>query len=193
MNRITERDLKGKILWERAMNQPTSARRLPNGNTFIVGRNQIIEVDKAGKEVLNYSRANSWDIVSATRLRNGEVVYVTQMGQVTRLDRDGKKELKHFQTNAGGGIYYLGHIDVLPNEHVLVPNFNFGKVSEYDGNGKEVWSAAVAQPVSARRLPNGNTLVSSLNPPRVFELDRAGKVVWEAKEQFRQPMRADRR
>ncbi len=193
MNRITERDLKGKVLWERQMNQPKSAQRLPNGNTFIVGQGQIIEIDKAGKEVLNINRMNFWDIVSATRLRNGEIVYVTQQGQVTRMDKDGKKEIKHFQTNTGGGIYYLGHIDVLPNEHVVVPVYSFNKVTEYDGNGKEVWSAAITQPVSAKRLPNGNTLVSSLNPPRVVELDRGGKVVWEAKEQFRQPIRVDRR
>src|SRR5262249_45611172 len=149
VNRITERDLKGKVLWERPMNQPKSVQRLPNGNTFMVGQGQIIEIDKAGKEVLNYNRMNFWDIVSATRLKNGEIIFVTQQGLVTRLDKDGKKELKRFQTNAGGGIYYLGHIDVLPNDHVIVPNFNFGKVTEYDANGKEVWTASVTQPTSA--------------------------------------------
>jgi HEAT repeat protein len=192
-NRVTERDLKGKILWEHAINQPKAVQRLSNGNTFMVGQGQIIEIDKAGKEVLNINRMNFWDIVSATRLRNGEVVYVTQQGIVTRMDKDGKKEIKHFQTNAGGGIYYLGYIDVLANDHVVVPAYSFNKVTEYDGNGKEVWSASIQQPVSAKRLPNGNTLVTSLNPPKVVELDRAGKVVWEAKEQFRQPIRADRR
>ncbi len=82
---------------------------------------------------------------------------------------------------------------MLPNDHVVIPVYSFNKVSEFDGNGKEVWTASITQPVSAKRLPNGNTLVSSLNPPKVVELDRAGKVVWESKEQFRQPMRADRR
>jgi HEAT repeat protein len=193
MNRVTERDLKGKVLWEHQINQPKSVQRLSNGNTFMVGQGQIIEIDKAGKEVLNINRMNFYDIVSATRLRNGEVVFVTQQGLVTRMDKEGKKEVKHFQTNVGGGIYYLGYIDVLANDHVVVPAYSFNKVTEYDGNGKEVWTAAVTQPVSAKRLPNGNTLVSSLNPPKVVELDRAGKVVWEAKEQFKQPIRADRR
>ncbi len=91
MNRVTERDLKGKVLWEHQINQPKSVQRLPNGNTFMVGQGQILELDKAGKEVLNINRMNFWDIVSGTRLRNGEVVYVTQQGQVTRLDKDGKK------------------------------------------------------------------------------------------------------
>jgi HEAT repeat protein len=193
VGRVTERDLKGKILWERQLQQAKSAQRLSNGNMFLVGQGQIIEIDKAGKEVLNINRTNFWDIVSATRQRNGEIVYVTQQGQVTRMDKEGKKEIKHFQTNAGGGIYNLGHIDILANDHVIVPAYSFNKVTEYDGNGKEVWTANVTMPVSAKRLPNGNTLVASFNPPKVIELDRAGKVVWEAKETFRQPVRADRR
>src|SRR5262249_16216523 len=113
-------------------------------------------------------------------------------GQVTRTNKDGK-DIKSFNTNTGGGIYYLSHFDVLPNEHVVIPNFSYNKVSEYDGSGKEVWSATVTQPVSAKRLPNGNTLVSSLNPSKVVELDKAGKVGWESKETFRQPMQATRR
>ncbi len=193
MNRITERDLKGKVIWEKQFNQPKSARRLANGHTFLVGQSQILEIDKTGKEVLNINRMNFGDIVSAARLRNGEVVYVTQQGRVTRMDKDGKKELKSFQTNTNGGLYYLGHIDVLPNDHVVVPVYSFNKVTEYDGNGKEVWTAAIQMPVSAKRLPNGNTLVSTFNPPKVVELDRAGKVVWESKEQFRQPIQVDRR
>ncbi len=192
MGRVVERDLKGKELWTYGINQPMMAQRLSNGNTFMVGRGQIIELDKTGKEILNINRMNFWDIMSAARLRNGEIVYITQAGQVTRMDKEGKKELKHFQAG-NAGIYHFGYCDLLSNEHVIVPNFSFNKVTEYDGNGKEVWSASVTQPVCAKRLPNGNTLVSSLNPSKVVELNRAGKVVWEAKETFRQPFRVDRR
>ncbi len=168
------------------------ATRLPNGNTFIVGRGNIIEIDKTGKELLNINRMNFWDIMSATRLRNGEIVYITQQGQVTRMDKNGQHEIKHFQAGTGG-MYHFGYCDMMANEHVLVPMFSFNKVAEYDTNGKEVWTASITQPISAKRLPNGNTLVTSLNPNRVVELNRAGKVVWEAKETFRQPFRADRR
>jgi HEAT repeat protein len=192
MGRVVERDLKGKELWSYAINQPMMAQRLSNGNTFMVGRGQIIEVDKAGKELLNINRMNFWDIMSAARMRNGEIVYITQQGQVTRMDKEGKKEIKHFQAGQGG-MYHFGYCDMLQNEHVVVPSFSFNKVIEYDANGKEVWSAAVTQPICAKRLPNGNTLVSSLNPSKVVELNRAGKVVWEAKETFRQPFRVDRR
>jgi HEAT repeat protein len=192
MGRVVERDLKGKELWSHAINQPMMAKRRSNGNTFMVGRGQIIELDKAGKELLNVNRMNFWDILSAARMKNGEVVYITQQGQVTRLDKEGKKEIKHFQAGSGG-MYHFGYCDLMQNDHVLVPAFSFNKVIEYDGNGKEVWSAAVTQPICAKRLPNGNTLVTSMNPSKVVELNRAGKVVWETKETFRQPFRVDRR
>jgi HEAT repeat protein len=192
MGRVVERDLKGKELWSYSINQPMMAQRLSNGNTFMVGRGQVIEVDKAGKEILNINRMNFWDVMSAARMKNGEVVYITQQGQVTRMDKEGKKEIKHFQAGQGG-MYHFGYCDLLQNEHVVLPNFSFNKVTEYDANGKEVWSASVTQPICAKRLPNGNTLVTSLNPSKVVELNRAGKVVWEAKETFRQPFRVDRR
>src|SRR5262249_8998332 len=35
-NRVTERDLHGKVLWQKSVPQPLSAQRLRNGNIFIV-------------------------------------------------------------------------------------------------------------------------------------------------------------
>src|SRR5207249_4736901 len=40
-NLVSERDFKGKVLWQKALNsQPVSCQRLPNGHTFIATRNQ---------------------------------------------------------------------------------------------------------------------------------------------------------
>src|SRR5262249_7179786 len=50
-NRVTERDLKGKVLWEKQVDAPTMAQRLANGNTFICTRVRIVEVDRDGKEL----------------------------------------------------------------------------------------------------------------------------------------------
>ena len=58
--RVTERDLKGKILWEvvNLPNSPMNVQRLANGNTFIAlygtpatGGFMILEVDAQGKTV----------------------------------------------------------------------------------------------------------------------------------------------
>jgi HEAT repeat protein len=189
LNRVSERDMKGKILWEKPMNQPVTVQRLPNGNTFMVGRGQITELDRAGKTVMNFTR-NNFDIVCGTKLKNGEIAYSTQNGQAFKLDANGK-ELRTLK-GGGGNTYYYGSADFLPNDRWLFPSWNANKVTEYDKDGKVLWEATVNRPSSVRRLPNGNTLVSTITPWKVVELDRAGKVVWESKENA-QAIRAERR
>jgi hypothetical protein len=57
-----------------------------------------------------------------------------------------------------------------------VANYGGGKVIEYDRQGKPVWEASVASPLSPVRLSNGNTLVSSQDNFWA-EYDRQGKPV----------------
>jgi HEAT repeat protein len=172
--RVTERNFKGEILWEKRINNyPISAQRLPNGHTFIVSHNQLIEVDRAGKEVFTINRPLN-DIMTAAKLRDGQIVCISSQSTCFRLGADGK-ETKSFHIQQVS--YYTN--DVLPNGHILVPNWQ-GKVTEYDTEGKVVWEANVVQPQSASRLPNGNTLISSQQfPLKVIEVDRHGKTVAE--------------
>jgi hypothetical protein len=186
-NRVTERNHKGEIVWEKAIPMPIAAQRLPNGNTFMASRNQLMEVDKDGKEVFNQRRP-SYDVMAALKLRDGQIAMITSGGQFKRLDTEGK-EIKSFVV---GNVQTFGAIDVLPNGRVLVPLYYNNKVVEYDAEGKSVWEAAIQWPSSASRLPNGNTLVSSHGSQMVMELDRAGKVVWQHKLDGR-PWRGRRR
>jgi outer membrane protein assembly factor BamB len=186
-NRVTERDFKGKILWEKNHQMPLAVQRLPNGNTFIAGRNGLIEYDRAGKEVFKHERGD-FSIFGATKLRNGEYGIVTSFGTFIRLDSKGK-EVKNFNV---GQTQSLCVPDALPSGRVLIPLWGNGKVVEYDPDGKEVWSGQVNNPVSAMRLPNGNTLVASMGSGKVVELDRNGKQVWEHKTDGR-PWRVRRR
>jgi HEAT repeat protein len=186
-NRVTERNFKGEVAWEKAMPMPIAAQRLANGNTFMASRNHLLEVDKDGKEVFTQQRP-SYDVMAALKLRDGQIALVTSGGQYKRLDREGK-EIKSFPV---GNVQTFAAIDVLPNGRVLVPLYYNNKVVEYDAEGKSLWDASVQWPTSAARLPNGNTLVSSQGTQAVMELDRAGKVVWQHKLDGR-PWRARRR
>src|SRR5262249_20127659 len=47
---VSERDLKGKIVWRQKSEGPLAAQRLPNGNTFIASQARLLEVDRDGKE-----------------------------------------------------------------------------------------------------------------------------------------------
>ena len=66
---VSERDAQGNIVWKCDLGNygPLSAQRLRNGNTFIAGRNQIIEVDRAGKEVMNLPRFNDYMMAALNR------------------------------------------------------------------------------------------------------------------------------
>jgi HEAT repeat protein len=168
---VTERDFQGKILWQKAVNFPINVERLRNGNTFISGQNQVLEVDHTGKEL--YSINPPQGVMAARKMRDGSIAVISQGGMFMRLDTKGA-ELKSFPV----GQTSLGGFSVLHNGHVLIPQYGQGKVAEFDANGKVVWQADVPMPSSASRLPNGNTLVACQNNQCIIEVNRAGKEVW---------------
>jgi HEAT repeat protein len=172
--RVTERTFKGEVLWEkRTANYPIGAQRLPSGHTLIVSPNQLVEVDRAGKEVFTVNRPLS-DIMTAAKLRDGQIVCISNQGTCFRLGPDGK-ETKSFRIQQ---VSFYSN-EVLPNGNILVPTWP-NKVVEYDPDGKVVWEANAMQPQAATRLPNGNTLVSTQQwPAKLHELDRQGTQVAE--------------
>jgi HEAT repeat protein len=174
-SQVTERNTKNEILWRKQVNYPMSAQRLANGNTFIVSRNQMIEVDRKGKEVSTINR-NQHDIMAAHKLRDGQIAMVSSNGNFLRLDAAGK-ELKNFLIPNGAGSNY---IDFTAKGTVIVPIQWNNMIYEYDADGKQIWDAGVQQPIGAYRLPNGNTVVSTQSwPAKVYEMDKTGKVIWE--------------
>ncbi len=186
-NRVSERNLKGDILWQKAVNNPLNCQRLANGNTFIVMRHQLLEVDRAGKEVSKIDR-NMHDIMAARKLRDGQITIVTQNSCI-RVDASGK-ELKNFPLPNGVGTYY---VDITSKGHLLLPQSWTNKVYEFDQDGKSIAEFNAPQAMAASKLPNGNVLISSqVWPPKVIEVDRAGKTVWEH-QPTTQPGRVKRR
>lgn len=184
-SQVTERDLKGKVVWQHPANNPVSVQRLANGHTFFAGQNEIMEVDRGGKTIFSFNPPGG--CMAARRLRNGQVVAVSNGGMLSRMDTTGKV-LKSWSV----GNTNLGGMDVTANGHILVSQNNTSKVMEYDLDGKTVWQHAVNWPTSAVRLPNGNTLISSQNMQQIVEVNRAGKTVWDYKPDGR-PWHARRR
>jgi hypothetical protein len=181
--RVTERNTKGEILWQRRVSGsapgsgPQAAQRLVNGNTFIVTDSQLLEVDRDGREVFSHAMSNGQRIMKAMKLDNGEMVCLTTDPAVVRLDAGGK-EVGRFPVGLAMRLFG-GRIHALPNGRVLVPHNNEGKVVEYDATGKAVWEVAIDQPIAAWRLANGHTLVTSMSQNRAVEFDRAGHEVWQ--------------
>ena len=184
-NRVTERDLKGNILWEKSIAEPLMAQRLPSGATLIASRGQVIEVNRDGTTVATHSRPNGESIMRAQKLRNGDLAMVTtdlntNTTRYVRVDAKGKETSFPVPVRTSGG-----RIDVLPNGHVLVPELQANRVAEYDTSGNVVWSVPVQQPIAAVRLATGHTLITSMTENRAVEVDRAGKPVWEYRHDSR--------
>jgi HEAT repeat protein len=175
-NRVTERDLKGNILWQKTglRGLPVNVQRLSNGNTFIATSADLTEVDPKGKVLSQHTPPNG--VTAACRLRNGETVVLTNDGMCCRLDAKGK-ELKRF--NSGRNAGWTSGLDVSPDGKILVAQPNRGQVAEFDRDGKLLWQTAAANITTASRLPSGRVLVASHTGRSATELDRAGRTVWQ--------------
>jgi hypothetical protein len=182
-NRVTERNRKGEVVWERKVAQPLAAQRLANGNTFIATITEVFEVDKKGKVVFSYTRPDGASIMRARKLPNGEIALVTLLGtsRYYRLNSSGK-ELKSFgvQVNTSGG-----RIDISPAGHVLIPELHNNRIVERDADGKVLRQITLQEPIAAGYLPNGHILATSMLQKRAVEFDRAGKEVWEYRRSTR--------
>jgi hypothetical protein len=179
-SRVAERNRKGEIVWEKRIVGPLVGQRLPDGNTFIATDSLLIEVDRAGKSVMSITLPGE-RIMKAVKTQSGEIACLTSDTRdvrVVRLDATGK-ELHSFPVSLGKPLFG-GRIDVLPDDHVLIPHNGENKVVEYNKAGKVVREITVDQPIAATRLANGNTLVTSMLPATgAVEFDRSGNVVWQ--------------
>jgi HEAT repeat protein len=178
-NRITERDLQGKILWEKEVGKPCNVQRLANGNTWIaLEGGALLEVDRTGKEVWTIPRVPG-GVRAARRSRRGDIICLTQNEQCLLLDATGKR-LRCFATT-GHGENSQGCIDLLTNGHVLITCSRINKVMEFDREGKKRFEWDVPGVLTASALPNGHILAACQSMHRLCEMDRGGKIVWEYK------------
>lgn len=174
--KISERDLRGQILWSKNIAQPVNVQRLSNGNTFIAAVNEILEVDRAGKQVYTINNVGG-GITAAYKGRDGRIVCLARNGsRCILLDTNGTS-LKDFASDRDGS--WTSGIDLLPNGHILITQPNRNKVAEYDRNGKRIVEVKAPMATTATGLPNGHFLIASSGKRCAFEVDRKGKVVWE--------------
>ncbi len=177
--RVSERNLKGEILWQREglKGNPVNAQRLGNGNTFIATNQELLEVDRSGKTVWSRPYAG---VEAAYRSRDGVITCLDGAGQCVRLASDGK-ELKRFPSGRSSSSGWPSGIDVTAQGRIVISQHNENRLWEVDAEGKLLWQAPVPGIVTATRLPNGHVLVATGSNQLVTELDRAGKSVWEYK------------
>jgi hypothetical protein len=172
-----ERDATGKVLWKHRFINNLASQRLPSGNTFMAGVDELVELSPQGKPVFSFWRKSAQAIFCARRLRDGNYAYACQSGQMIELDRRGET-VRSFPIS----LPWCATFDALPNGHYLVPQSTDGKVVEFDRSGKVVWECHVPGANTAARLPDGRTFVGTgqqSGPHAIVEVDRWGQVVSE--------------
>jgi hypothetical protein len=177
---VSERDKSGKIIWQKRGNS-LAAQRLPGGNTFIAQHTRLVEVNRAGKEVVVHSPGGD-TITDALRLPNGNAVYITVRGVLKEITWPAAKEVRTLRLSdapANSSDWY--RIEEAPGGHFLLASHSDGRVFEIDGAGKVVWEHKIELAYSATRLANGNVLIGTAESKRLIEVDRRHKIIGERK------------
>src|SRR5262249_43458294 len=134
VNRVTERDFKGNILWQvDTRTMPYNAQRLPNGNTFVAARSRLLEYDAAGKLVFD---RDVGDFVGAAKLPDGQFVYLKGDGNCIRTDASGKP-VKTFVSGQNGETGCV--LDLTSRGSLLVSQCSRSLAEEFDLEGKSLW------------------------------------------------------
>jgi HEAT repeat protein len=184
--RVTERDLRGKIGWQIQNSRvfPRVCQRLANGNTFIVGPGapapvDVLEVTSKGAVVYEGELGDLEEgviledkqIDGVEKLANGRIVYGFKKGLIHEIESLTGPKAKTVSVKDPKAEFPL---ECLPGGHYLL-RFSEG-IGEVDSTGRTVWQYPGGR--LATRLRNGNTLLEGKD--RLLEVDRAGKTVWEA-------------
>ncbi|HEY0076237.1 MAG TPA: family 16 glycoside hydrolase [Abditibacteriaceae bacterium] len=186
----------GKIEWSQPMQGGThDAWMLPSGNIlWTPSGDKVFELDPktnqtvwtydAGK--MNGNEGKKVEVHAVQPQADGSVVvFEAGPARVIEIDRNGKllKQVP-LQIAAKEAHHQMRNARKLKNGNYLVSQDGDGKIVEYDGAGKIVWSYDTPglQPYSALRLDNGNTLIGTGNGHSVVEVDKDGKEVWKVGE-----------
>jgi hypothetical protein len=184
-NKVTERNKKGVIIWEKKIDGPLAVQKLEDGSIFIASKSNVIFVDQKGKEISEFTPPNNEPIMKANIASNGDICLVLSTPQgnakFVRFDKNKKPVATYdIDVRTSGG-----KVDILPNGNSLITEVYGNRVIELNNEGKEVWKFECEQPVAAVRLPNGNTLVTSMTQMKALEIDPKGKEIWSYKSNTR--------
>lgn len=179
---------KGEIVWSHhnpgSRGEISDAVLLSNGNVLYAHQYGITLMDSSKKVLWHRDTPEGCETHTARPIGTERVVYIENGREpkcVVVNVVTGKNE-REFPLEVGDpkGVHgQFRHAELTAAGTLLVAHMDNGKVSEYDENGKELWSTAFPGPWSASRLATGNTLITATRLIR--EVDPSGKVVWECK------------
>ncbi len=176
----------GKITWSYidtvGKGEISDAVLMTNGNILFAHQFGVTLISPNKKVLWNYDAPTGSETHTAQPIGSNHVVFI-QNGNPAKLFvmniKTGKTE-KEFVVPVKNPTSVHGqfrHARLTTSGTIMVAHMDMGKVSEYDINGKELWSIDVPGVWSAEPLKNGNILVAG-NKNYVQEINRKGEVVW---------------
>jgi hypothetical protein len=157
---------------------------MKNGNIVFSRRLGASEITPDKKIVWNYDAPPKTEIHTAQPLgrdrvlimQNGDPAKALIIEKKTgRIEREFSIPVRR-RENVHGQVR---HIRWTRASTLLVAHLDLGKVVEYDGSGKEIWTIDAPSAWAAVRLRNGNTLISGNQHGWVREVNPKGEVVWD--------------
>jgi HEAT repeat protein len=172
-NLVLEVNPYGTVVWSKEGINAMRAKPLAASHVLVAdfGGQRVLELNEDHEIVWQTKTPdNCFDV---ERLPNGNTVYACP-NLVREVDREGET----VRTLSVEGR--INSVQVLPNGHWLVANFQRDTVEQYDREGKLVWKFSEPGPCDAFRLRNGKTLIATSR--RAIEVSADGSDVQEVLE-----------
>jgi Mal s 1 allergenic protein-like len=170
----------GKVVWSYAIpdnEEFGDCTMMSNGNIVFSRRNGASEITPDKKIVWNYDAPKGTEIHTTQPIGTDRVL-IMQNGDPARAILIHKALV--LPTRQPSNVHgQFRHIRMTGAGTFLVAHLDLGKVVEYDGNGRAIWSVPAPSAWAAVRLPNGHTLISGNQHGYVREVNPKGGIVWE--------------
>jgi hypothetical protein len=180
----------GKVAWSYdiptkdangQLNEFSDATMLSNGNVVFARKTGAGEITPDKKLIWNYDAPAGTEVHVVQPLGTNRVMFV-QNGNPAKLmivDISTGKLEKELTLPVGNTNKVHGQfrrVRMTKAGTFLAAHMDNNKISEYDADGKEIWSVAERGPWAATRLASGNTLITQQGFVR--ELNAKGETVW---------------
>jgi hypothetical protein len=183
---------KGKVAWTYeipfkdstgTMTELGDATMRPNGNIVFCRKTGASEVTPDKKLVWNYNAPKGTEIHAVEAVGDNKILMVINGVPAKALlinVKSGKTENEIIlPTGKPGPHLQFRRVVMTDQGTLLAAHLDSNAVSEYDKNGKLVWSFHIGKPWCAARLKNGNTLITSnYDSCQIVEVNKMGKIVW---------------
>ncbi len=176
----------GQVVWSYThpgKGEISDAVRMSNGNILFAHQFGVTEVTPDKKVVWDYDAPAGTEIHTAQPIGTDRVLFIQNgdPAKVIVMEKTRGMVEREFELRVGNLKSVHGqfrHARLTREGTLLVAHMDAGRVSEYNYNGRELWSVASPSPWGAVQLGNGNILIAG-GRKAVREVNRKGETVWE--------------